>query len=344
MNFTRILLAIILIIFFAFGFWGPLVGYLFGLLLSFVIRLRSIKIKKQGTPDKPTIWFYAFPSLIISVLSSVLTMTPLLILSSLSSTAEAGIFSLANSLSSLLMFIPNVFYTASFPIFSGLHGKKDKKGIEKLLYSVFRYTLVISIPLSLVFMIYPQFIIRLIARPAYLAGTTTLSVLGVVGSIWGIGNILLNVLYALGKPKVSRNIMLVTSVIFLILSIPLSMYYASLGMAVAYLLAISFLFLSSLIFTRKFYKLHVDYKHIVKISLSSFLALALLIFLMRGTNSTYFFIFATLVSFLVYLILLFITRSFDKNDLDILLKVKKMAPKKLLFIFNLLEKLLRKFV
>jgi O-antigen/teichoic acid export membrane protein len=343
-NSTKVLFAVVLILFFSLGFWGPLVGYLLGALFSAMIRFKTIGIKTHGKPDKPNIWFYAFPSLIITILTAILTTTPLLILSSLSSTAEAGIFSLANSLSSLLMFVPNVFYMASFPVFSGLHGKKDKRGIEKLLNSVFRYTLIISIPLSLVFIIYPQFIIRLIARPAYLAGTSTLSVLGIVGSIWGIGNILLNALYALGKPKISRNIMLVTSVMFLILSIPLTMNYASLGMAVAYLIATSFLLLSSLFFTRKFYRLHVDYKHIVKISLSSLLALTFLIFLMRSTNSTYFFIFATLVSFLVYLILLLITRSFDKNDLDILLKLEKMAPKKLSFIFNLLEKLLRKFV
>ena len=132
--------------------------------------------------------------------------------------------------------------------------------------------------------------------------------------------------------------------IFLIFSIPLSIYYASLGMALAYLIAISFLFLSSLVFIRKFYRLHVDYKYILKILLSSFLSLALLVLLMRNVNSTYFFIILTLVSSIVYLILLLVIRSFNKNDLDILRNVEKMVPKKLSFIFKFLEKLIKRFV
>ncbi|MDI6825965.1 MAG: oligosaccharide flippase family protein [Candidatus Aenigmarchaeota archaeon] len=343
-NATKVLLAVILIVFLKLGFWGPIIGYFLGLTFSTVMRFKKMGIEDDGEPDKKVIWQYALPALITTIFGTILTTTPVLILSSFSSTTEAGVFSLVNALASLLMFMPNVLYTASFPIFSGMHGKKDRSGIEKLLNVTFKYAILISVPISLVFIVFPEFMIRLVAKPAYLPGVTTLSVLGMVGLFWGIGNILLNALYALGKPKINRNIMLGTSIIYLILSVPLSIHYASLGMATTYLIAISFLFFSSFFFIRKFYRLHLDYKYLIKILSSSFIALIILITLMSGSDSVYMFIIISLISFAFYIFLLLILKTFDVNDLKFLNESKKMSPKKLLFIFEFLEKLLKKFL
>jgi stage V sporulation protein B len=343
-NFTKVILAIILIIFLKIGFWGPIIGYLLGLLFSAMIRFKKVKLKETGEPDTTLIWQYAFPALISTISGAILTTTPVLILSTFSSTTEAGIFSLVNALASLIIFVPNVLYTASFPVFSGMYGKRDHKGIEELLNMVFRYTILISIPLCLIFVMFPNFLLRIIAKPSYLPGTKALSFLGIVGLVYGIGNILLNTLYAVGKPKISRNIMIGTLTIYLLLSIPLSMLYGSLGMALTYLLTFSFLFVSSLAFTRKFYKLHLDYTYILKVFFSSLFWLLVLMATTFVSTSAYLFIVAALIGFLLYVFLLLVLKTFKADDLKVLREFKKIFPKRFSFIFEFLERLIRRFL
>ena len=343
-NFTKVALAIILIIFFKLGFWGPILGYLLGLIFSALIRFKKIELKDKGEPDTATIWKYALPALVSTISGAMLTMTPILILSAFSSTTEAGIFSLVNALSSLLTFVPNILYTASFPVFSGMYGKKDHKGIEELLNMVFRYTILVSIPLSSIFILFPSFLIRIVAKPAYLSGANALSLLGIVGLVYGIGNILLNMLYAIGKPKLNRNIMIGTLIIYLLLSIPLSIFYGSFGMATTYLIAFFFLFTSSLYFTRKFYRLNINYKYILKVLLSSSVWLLVLITATFLSNSIYVFIFAGLVGFFLYTFLLLILKAFNADDLKMLREFKKIFPKNFSFIFEFLEKLISRFL
>jgi O-antigen/teichoic acid export membrane protein len=343
-NFTKLMLAIILIIYFKLGFFGPIIGYLLGLVFSSLIRFNEIEFKNKYQADKKAIWNYALPALFSTTSNAILTTTPVLILSSFSSTTEAGIFSLVNALASLLMFVPSILYTASFPVFSGMHGKKDHKGIEELLNMIFRYILLISIPLCLIFVMFPEFLIRIVAKTSYLPGAKALSLLGVVGLVYGIGNILLNTLYALGKPKLNRNIMIGTLAIYLLLSVPLSMFYGSFGMAATYLIAFFFLFSSSLFFTRKLYKLNINYKYILKVLLSSSVWLLVLITATFLSNSIYVFIFAGLVGFFLYVILLFVIRTFNLNDLKLLDEFKKIFPKRFSFIFKFWENLIKKFL
>lgn len=343
-NSTKVALAIILILFLKLGFWGPILGYLLGLIFSAFIRFKKIKLKNKGEPDVATIWHYALPALVSTISGAILTTTPVLILSVFSSTTEAGIFSLVNALTSLLIFVPNILYTASFPVFSGMYGKRDHKGIEALLNMVFRYTLLISIPLSLIFVMFPSFLIRIIARPAYLPGTKALSILGIVGLVYGIGNTLLNTLYALGKPKLNRNIMIGTVIIYLLLSIPLSTIYGSVGMASTYLVAFSFLFISSLFFTRKLYKLHLNHNYILKVLFSSLVWLVVLITATFLSNSVYMFIVFSLVGLPFYIILLLGLKTFDTDDLRVLREFRKIFPKSFSFIFEFLEKLIKRFL
>jgi len=343
-NSTKVALAIILIIFLKLGFWGPILGYLLGLAFSAFIRFKKIELKDKGEPDVPTIWQYAFPALTSTISGAILTTTPVLILSTFSSTTEAGIFSLANALASLLMFVPNILYTASFPVFSGMYGKKDHKGIEELLNMVFRYTILISIPLCLIFVMFPNFLIRIIAKPSYLPGAKALSLLGIVGLVYGIGNILLNTLYALGKPKLNRNIMIGALTIYLLLSVPLSMFYGSFGMATTYLIAFSSLFLSSLFFTRKLYNLHINHSYILKVLFSSSVWLLVLITTTFLSSSVYVFIVAGIVGFFFYIFLLLTLKAFNANDLKMLREFKKIFPKNLSFIFEFLEEVISRFL
>jgi O-antigen/teichoic acid export membrane protein len=155
---------------------------------------------------------------------------------------------------------------------------------------------------------------------------------------------LLNTLYALGKPKLNRNIMTGTLIIYLLLSIPLSMFYGSFGMATTYLIAFSFLFLSSLFFTRKLYNLHINHNYILKVLLSSSVWLLVLTTATFLSSSVYVFIVAGFIGFFLYTFLLFILKAFNVNDLKMLREFKKIFPKSFSFIFEFLEGVISRFL
>ncbi|MEM5830884.1 MAG: oligosaccharide flippase family protein [Candidatus Aenigmatarchaeota archaeon] len=340
-NLLKLILAIVLIIYFKLSFLGPLIGYLIGLIFSSVIRFKEIEFKYNGQVDKKIIWGYALPALINASSSAILTATPPIILSSFSSTTEAGIFSLVSALSSLILLVPTVLYTASFPIFSGMYGKKDHKGIEKLLNLVLRYILLLSLPISFIFIFYPEFIIKLVASPSYLPGSKALSIFGLVSLILGAGNLLLNVLYALGKPKLTRNIMITTLTIYLIFAIPLSIFYGAFGMALTYLLATSVLFVLSSLFVKKFYEIKFNLREFLKIISSSLFWSILVAIGNFINNSIYFFIIFNILGAFCYFFLLLIFKTFNVNDFKILNEFEKIFPTKLRFVFKFFKKIMK---
>jgi len=234
--------------------------------------------------------------------------------------------------------------SSSLPVFSGMYGKKKRKDIEQLLYTTIKYSLLISIPIILVIVTFPHVAIRFLAKPEYLESINVLRLLSVSNLIFGIGSILLNVLYAVGKPSINRNILIVSSIVYLPLAVLLATSFSAIGITFAYLISFSLMLALAIFYVKKFYKFEFRLSYLTKTLISALITLIFLYAVGTIVDNIYELIIVAISSAFLYLVILFPLKFFDKQDLLLLEGLRKGMPKTIDRIIYFFENLIKRFL
>jgi putative peptidoglycan lipid II flippase len=338
----RVLIAVPLIIL-GFRLYGPLVGFGLGYFIALFLRIDLKYFKNKNSQfSYKELFYYASPAFISTVASNVISNSQYIILTILKTTAITGIFTIAFLLTSVLGIMVSVLTSALFPIISSLsvnHKMKRRQGY--LIALVLRYSLIIIIPLSAIFLIFSRWIILSFSSIEYISASDYFPILIPAAILSGIGGIFNNNLYAIGKPKISRNILVVTSLLFLTLSILAVQSFSALGLSFAYLTSMLFYFTLNLIYIRKFLMINFFIADILKILLSSIFIGLLLLFLYPFVYNIIIVVIASLASMIFYLFLLLFLKFYRAEDIKILEYFSKRIPqlnKYLSAVVDLLKK------
>lgn len=338
----RILISLLLI-FLGFRFYGPLIAFGFGylILLFFRIDLKYFKNKNSHFSYKE-LFYYASPAFVSTVASNAILNSQYIILTILKTTAITGVFTIALLLTSVLGIMINVLTSAIFPIVSSLsvnHKMKRRQG--HLIALVLRYSLMVIIPLSIIFIIFSKWIVLSFSSIDYISASDYFPMLIPAVILFGIGGMFNNNLYAIGKPKISRNILVVTTLLFLLLSVLAVQYFSALGLSFAYLISMLVYFTLNLIYIRKFLAIRFFISDTLKILLSSAFIGLLLLFLYSTISSIVLIIAISIFSAIIYLILLLPLKFYKYEDIRILQFFAKKIPvlnKFLLVIIDFLKR------
>jgi len=277
--------------------------------------------------DKKELILYSLSGFVGTINFLILTQTPPLILSSLASIEATGIYTLTYILSTPISIIPQTLTRSSFPILSQLYGKKDRARIEKVLFQVFRYSLLLTLPLSLVLLVFPKQVITLVGNPSYMKGCTLLSLLAFANLIFGIGSFFLSSLYALGKPKLFRNIQIIQSILFLCVSLLLAKQHSFMAIGYAFLAVGTVTFFISFYSIKKFYKIRIEIKPLLKIIFSTAIFLSVLYLLKPYGKNIFYIAIIVVTASLVYLFSLLLLKFFTRDDLKLLEELENKTPK-----------------
>jgi len=343
-DFIQVVLKVLftcLLIFLGFSFFGPLIGFLFAYFFVVFLRFSPHYLTNGKSLSYKKLFFYTSPALISSIASALMMRGEYIILTVLKTTEITGIFAIAFTISSLigvLMLMPS---SGLFPIISALSvDKKTKKKQGYLIGLVLRYSLFLIIPLSLLLMVFSKHAVLLFSTEEFLASTQYFPILIPGAILYGIGAIFSSNLYAIGKPKMRRNIIVFSSLLFLILSLILTNYFSALGLSFSYFITMLFQFLVSFIYIKKFVKLNLFIKDLSKIFLSS-LAILLILFVIKPFIHDIFVL--TVILFpisLTYLGILLLTNFYRIEDIRILRYFGEKVPilgKYILTIANFVE-------
>jgi len=276
----RVFLSFFLIVI-GFSYFGPLIAFCIGFLIILFFRINLNYFKKgSGLFSYKKLFDYAFPALISALATSFIFNSQFIILTVIKSTEITGIFTVAFIISSPILILPNVLTSALFPIISALsvdHKTKERQGY--LIGLVLRYSLFLTIPLSLLLIIFSDYAVLLFSQQEFLPSTQYFPML-ILGSIfYGIGSIFISNLYAIGKPKLYRNIMFLSSLLFLSSSLILTNYFSALGLSFSYLAVTVIYFLLCFNYIKKYLKIKLFVRDISKILLSSLLIISILLIL-----------------------------------------------------------------
>lgn len=278
------------------NFLSPIIAFIVSLLITVFIRIRYLPRGRSSPPNgRELILKLALPVFISSVMWLVFTNMPNVIINAIKSPDITGIFALALTLVVPIVFIPMTLNQALFPITSSLSETRNpQRNQSNLISLVLKFATFITLPLVALLLVFSREIILFFSQPQYLPAAEFLPIVSVAALFLGIGQILVSNIFAIGKPHVTRNITIITTVIFLSLSIPGTFFFSSMGMAFAYLISMILLVVASYLYLRKAIKLKINWAAIGKIFIATMIFSAIT-FLLNSIFSSVMLKLATIV-------------------------------------------------
>jgi len=270
------------------------------------------------------LWKYLFKeALPIALFSSIWIIyfrIDVVMLSMMTGDAPVGIYSAAYKLSEPLSLIPGALTISLFPIMSASFKSSKERLINTYRLGV-RYLLIITLPIAIGTTLIADKVILLIYGMEFINSTTALQIL-----IWALVfnsgiYVLLDLLVSMGKQKlntVSIALCAAVNVALNFILIPILSYN---GAAIATVATNAVLFIASFYFVSKHLQAIPIHKILVKPVISG-LGMAAFIYYFIDFNI---FLLVPLAG-IVYLVALFVLRTFSEEDKDIVKKIISNIP------------------
>lgn len=332
---------------FPFGYYAPLIGTILGFFIISLLRYDVLIFKTSNNclDKKDIIFKYSLPAFVSMFAFLVFNNVPYLILTILKNPEITGFFSIAMTVTSPILFIPNILNLVSFPLISQLCVEKNaKKKQVYLINSLVRYCLFLVLPITIFLILFSREILLFFAKPEYLLSTSLFPILGPSLIIFGFMQIFLSSLYAIRKPKINRNIMIINAVLFLIFSIPLTFFFSAYGLSFAYFLSVFISLILSYMYLRKYLHIKFLWKDFSKILFSTFIFLSINYISKTIFENFVIKILILIMSGIFYLFILIPLKFYKNDDIELLKIINQKSPKLFkVYIITLIE-FLSKFI
>jgi len=336
----------IILIYLGFTYFGALSGFILQcfLILLITIPITHFRGHSKHINQKNIMMNYAIQAFFISFLWNSFSQTPYIILTALQGPATTGIFTVAMIITIQITIIPGILSAALFPIISQLSVTKNaKKNQSYLIKFIFRYSLFITLPATLFLITFSKPIILFYSSSDYLEASNLFPILAISSLIFGCGTVLLNNLFAIGKPKIQRNILIITGLLFLSLSVPLTILFSSLGISIAYGFSTIILSILSFYYIKKYLRFDFPITDIMKLFVGSIISFSFLFLMSLFVKNLFLGIILFGVASLIYSMILIPLKFYNKEDIMVINYLEKKSPilKKQI---NLIKEFLSRFV
>lgn len=308
-----------------FGFYGPIVGFSVATVVWFLTKFtgKYLALGKKYI-EKGELLKYAIPGLTSSFLIILVANSQYITLSVMKTASLTGLFGVAMVISNTIGIIPGTLYSSIFPLISGLSAKKNSSEKQKrLIYFVLRYTLLFTIPMIFIYSLFSRYFILLFSSSEYLSASVLLPILSTASLIFGLSNIFSGTIYALKKPNLYKNILLLTSGLFLIVTPLFTYLWADMGISVGYLSVVSFYFVISLVYLEKQIPIKFPSGDLVKLLFVSAIAF-LPLYIFKSFVPNLFFGGALIFCCgTLYLFILLMLRFYSEDDIRVLKEISE---------------------
>ncbi|NJE61785.1 flippase [Thermococcus sp. 21S7] len=314
---------------------------IFALLVFEVKRLGLFNLKISIDPSlgKHLIAF-SIPLMFTGILSFIMNWTDTLMLGYYKGSEIVGIYNAATPLARL---IPLFLNSAAFlysPMASSLYAKGKLEEMKRVYQILTKWIFMLTLPIFSVMFLFPEAVIRFIFGSKYLEATLPLQILALgfmFHTFLGLNGLNLVVL---GDSRVILVSNLVTTSLNVLLNILLIPKYGIEGAATA--TAVSYVIGNILSSVRLYQRtrIHPFSPNYIKPLIISFLLLGIIRGLKLEVPSIWYAVLILVLFLIVYFLLVLISRSIDKEDVELLLAIEK----RLGIDLRIIKRVLRRFV
>lgn len=282
--------------------------------------------EKEKSKIKKSLIHYSLPLLFFNIMYVLFYWLDSVFLGYYRGATPVGLYNSAVPLALLLATVPEIFVQVFLPIITKSYVKGDHSLVTELTKQVAKWIFIINLPILVVLLLFPTFILNLLFGPSFVAAANALRILA-VGSFLSTSLVISQqVAYAQGKSRLFVKCLVIAAIINVFLNVVLIPRDYILGFAnqsglvgASIAAAFSFIILNLMI-SLSLTGLKIETlpfrRKMANVVLAMIPAAAFFYFYSTKTtfNLTNFLI-GSLIFGLIYLALIFVFKAFDKNDL-----------------------------
>ena len=343
---------IVIIVFFNLAFIYVFYGYLASIVISCILliiyALKRISTSKifslksiASSPAKELILF-SLPLLGSTILVDIIIWADTFMLGSLKSSADVGLYAAANPLARFISFPIIAFSVIFISIVSGLYAKGKMDEIKRNFVILTKWICLPTLPVFFLLFLYPDEIITFLYGSSYLPAATALRILSIGYIIKNFTGLHQSLLVAANKTRFIFSSLLVVAILNIVLNFALIPRFGIVGAAIASAISI---FAANLIKSLKLYSItgvQPLSKNLIKPTLLSTVVILLIYFILQNFLTVNIWMIAIIfVSYyVIFGLATLLTRSLDKEDLDMLQAIERKTGIKSKLIKRIMVKFL----
>lgn len=296
-----------------------------------------IRTKITSIPMKRTLLAFSLPLLFSNMLKLVLGWTDVIFLGILKTTFDVGVYGVVLVTTDIMKIVSTASVFLFMPIIADLKSRNKNNEINTIYKTATRWTLILTLPIFIILLLYPDFVLATLFGSEYVTGALPLSILTVGTFSVIISGFSGGMMISWGKTKFYFIVDTIKGLGNLFLNILLIPQYGMFGAAVAMATAQIAGSVICILYVYKFSGMQPYSRIISKPIFTGILATLILFSLMSFLDSSGFIIKSGIIVLfiLIYFTLLLIAKPFSKEDVNILKTVENKFGIKIPFRNNI---------
>tara|TARA_Y100000310_G_scaffold82857_1_gene79486 strand:- start:37883 stop:39403 length:1521 start_codon:yes stop_codon:yes gene_type:complete len=342
LNLVKVLLTLILL-YFSISIIGIAVVYVISFLISLIFSLYFlerkvfpiIRSKIKSIYVGKEIFSFSWPLVFSSFAMMIMGWSDTIMIGLFKTVREVGLYNTALPTAQILYTIPQGLAFLVVPTLTYLFSKKDMNEFKLVYKSTTKWIFIINIILFSIFILFPKEIITILFGAEYSIASSSLVILS-MGLFLNYSFILTNYIPTVtNRTKLELLNISSGAILNIILNIILIPKYGIIGAAVA--TSISFLLTSVLYFIEGLWIIKINPLKLsyIKVIISIIITSLLIKFISQNfinVNNIINLLIISILFVILYFIILMITKSFEREDKDVLSKIMKKTGFKISFI------------
>lgn len=265
---------------------------------------------------------YSIPLLAIDMLFTLMSWTDTIMLGYFKTPEIVGAYNAAYPIANLLSMVINSIGYIYVPIASQLYSKNNVVELGKIHINLTKWCFILTVPIFFIIFIFPGFVLNTLFGISYIEVNKTLQILALgflINSFFGFNYYML---LSTGKSNLLMNCSILSAVLNIILNLVFIPKWSMEGAAIASLLSYGLIEVYMTINVYNSFKIHpftINY-------LKTTIIFIVLVYIVSYINvEEYNLIDLTTLSvvfYLMFILLLYLTKSFDSEDMEIIHSIK----------------------
>jgi O-antigen/teichoic acid export membrane protein len=334
----------------------PFAGVFYALLASLVIscvvlivytvkRLpfpMKFRTRLDTNPVAKELLLFSLPLLGATIFALIMTSADTLILGGLKSSADVGLYSAARPLVDIISTPLATLGLIYIPVASGLYARRSIPEMRRVFSVLTKWLVSITLPVFLILFLFPETVLGFLFGASYTTAAAALRILSfglIISNFFGLGGYTLAVM---GEVRFMMWAGLATALLNVGLNFALIPPLGIEGAAIAYVAAFNVLYLTYCWKVYRLAKAQPVSKNLLKPTLVSIALVFLFQFIFRNFVIVSWWMLPLLfiLYYGIYGLAILLTKSFDQEDIDMLLAIEKRAGMNLSFV----KKIIRRFL
>lgn len=307
------LLAILCGLIFAYLYCKIKLPYIF--LKSYLSKDEKLKVQKK-------LFSYSWPLIIYAIIGTLMYYLDTFLIGYFQNSYWVGIYNSAIPIAMLLILFSEIFMQMFFPLITREISSKNRVVVKELSKQITKWIFILNLPITILMLLFSGVFINLFFGSEYLPAVNALRILVLGQFFYSIGIVSNNLLLSYGKSKIILSNLIFTSIINFILNWNLIPKYGINGAAFATFISLTLL--AILVISENYYfnKILPFRRKIIPIFLISLIPTMILYLISQYINVNIpYLILLGILFMIIYFSLIFLTKSFDKNDIIVLKKI-----------------------